>query len=424
MAASFPLLSGVAALGAFAGALVAHLCAQRRIGRLRVDKATLEARLKLEQQAAASQAGIVTEANRQLRETFAALSGDALRQNSAEFLQLAQESLKQYQVRASGDLERREQAIEQLVGPIRDLLERTRTQIHDIERERKEAYGSISRHLELLAQTQQQLHGETRNLVQALRRPEVRGQWGEMTLRRLVELAGMVSYCDFHEQQPIQTDEGMIRPDMVVRMPGAREIVVDVKTPLDAYLTAIETDDEAARDGHLRRHARAVRERVLELAGKRYWRQFRNSPDFVVLFIPGEHFLSAALDLDPGLLEEAARRRVILATPSSLIALLRAVAYGWSQQTLTENAERIRDLGEDLYRRLGTFSAHLARVGRHLGDSLEHYNRAVGSFERQVMPAARRFPEMGINPSQPVAAPEPLDKAVRPMASDEPASPP
>lgn len=403
----------IAGLAALVGAFVAHLLAQRRVTELRLRNAELNAKLELEDKASAERQLALEQARAQLRDSFAALSSEALKHNSAEFLRLAQENLKQFQVQAQHEFTRKEQAVELLVTPIKEMIEKTRVQIHEIERERKEAYGSISKHLESLAQTQQALHGETRNLVQALRRPEVRGQWGEMTLRRLVELAGMVQYCDFYEQEHTRTEDGAVRPDMVMRMPGGREIVIDVKTPLDAYLSAVEAGDEATRRQFLERHSRKVRERVQELAGKAYWSQFRNSPDFVVLFIPGEHFLSAALDLDPALLEDALRRKVILATPSSLIALLRAVAYGWNQQALTENAERIRDLGEDLYKRLTTFSGHLAKVGKHLGDSLEHYNRAVGSFERQVLTGARKFPEMGITPARELETPEQIEKGVR-----------
>lgn len=406
-------LAVVAVLAALAGAFAAHVIALRRITELRLRNAELTTTVEMERRNALERQEALEQARVQLRDTFSALSSEALKHNSAEFLRLAQENLKQFHIEARHELARKEQAVELLVTPIKEMLEKTRTQIQEIERDRKEAYGSISRHLEMLAQTQQALHGETRNLVQALRRPEVRGQWGEMTLKRLVELAGMVAYCDFYEQEHTRTEDGVVRPDMVIRMPGQREIVIDVKTPLDAYLSAIEAPDDASRREFMERHARKVRDRVLELASKSYWSQFRNSPDFVVLFIPGEHFLSAALDIDSTLLEEALRRKVILATPSSLIALLRAVAYGWNQQALTENAERIRDLGEDLYKRLSTFSSHLARVGKHLGDSLEHYNRAVGSFERQVLPGARKFPEMGIKAAKELDTPEQIDKAVR-----------
>lgn len=411
-------LVAVALLAALAGAFAAHLLALRRMTALQLQNAELATTVELERKAAQERPLALEQARVQLGDTFAALSGEALKHNSAEFLRLAQENLKQFQIQAHHELSKKEQAVELLVTPIKEMIEKTRVQIHEIERERKEAYGSISRHLESLAQTQQLLHGETRNLVQALRRPEVRGQWGEMTLRRLVELAGMVQYCDFYEQEHTRTEDGAVRPDMILRMPGGREIVVDVKTPLDAYLSAIEAPDEAARRQFLERHSRKVRERVQELAGKAYWNQFKNSPDFVVLFIPGEHFLSAALDLDPALLEDALRKKVILATPSSLIALLRAVAYGWNQQALTENAERIRDLGEDLYKRLCTFSAHLAKVGKHLGDSLDHYNKAVGSFERQVLSGARKFPEMGIHPARELETPEQIEKGVRQLSED------
>ena len=229
----------------------------------------------------------------------------------------------------------------------------------------------------------------------------------------LSELAGMVEHCDFYEQEHTPTDEGAIRPDMIVRMPGGREIVIDVKTPLDAYLNAIEATDDVTRQQALEHHSRKMRERVLELAGKAYWKQFKNSPDFVVLFIPGEHFLSAALEQNPGLLEEALSKKVILATPTSLVALLRAIAFGWNQQSITKNAEKIRDLGEDLYKRIATFTNHLAKLGSHLSSSVDNYNKAIGSFERQVLSGARKFTDMGIKATKPLEQLEPLDKSVR-----------
>ncbi|MHB1239712.1 MAG: DNA recombination protein RmuC, partial [Gammaproteobacteria bacterium] len=365
------------------------------------------------------------QAREQLAETFAALSGQALRTNNEEFLRLARENLKQFQIQAASELEKKEKNIEGLVKPIRETLEKTERQIQLMEQERQKAYGSLSRYLETMAQTQQQLQSETRNLVKALRRPEVRGQWGEMTLKRLAELAGMVEYCDFYPQEHRATEDGALRPDMVVRLPNGREIVVDVKTPLDAYLSAVEAEDDAQRKLFLEHHARKVRERIRELAAKSYWSQFPKSPDFVVLFMPGEQFLSAALDQDPGLIEEALRQRVVVATPTSLVALLRAVAYGWRQETLAENAEQIRALGEQLYERLGRFSEHLAKLGRHLGSSVEQYNRTVGSFERQLTPSARRFTEMGIQERPGLDTPEPLEKTVRSLATggDEPPSP-
>lgn len=413
------IILGIAVLAAFfAGFALAYLRAQRRHTALELRLAELGTTLELERRSAQEKLHALEQARTQLSDTFAALSSEALKSNNAEFLRLAQENLKQFHIQAEGTLSKKEQAIEHLVAPIKELLEKTRNQIREIEHERKEAYGSISKHLESLAQTQQLLHGETRNLVQALRRPEVRGQWGELTLRRLVELAGMVQYCDFYEQEHTDTADGAIRPDMIVRMPGGREIVVDVKTPLDAYISAVEAPDDAARRQHLERHSRKVRERVQELAGKAYWSQFKRSPDFVVLFIPGEQFLGAALDHDPALLEDALRRKVILATPTSLVALLRAIAFGWNQQAITENAERIRDLGEDLYKRLTTFGEHMAKVGRHLGGSLEAYNKAVGSYERQVLTGARKFTELGISGAKTLDTPEQIEQGVRRMAEE------
>jgi DNA recombination protein RmuC len=351
----------------------------------------------------------------ELQRKFAALSAQALRENSSAFLQLAQESLKQMQLQGSHDLAQKEKAVEELVKPIREALEKSEAQIRRIEQERQQAYGSLTKHLETVAQTQQLLHGETRNLVQALRRPEVRGQWGELTLRRLVELAGMVEHCDFYEQLQLDTEEGRRRPDMVVRMPDGREIIVDVKTPLDAYLSAIEAPDEDTRRRQLEQHARKVRERVRELAAKAYWNQFPRAPDFVLLFIPGEQFLAAALDLDHALLEDALRQRVILTTPTSFVALLRAVAYGWRQEQLAENAELIREVGEDLYRRLAVFADHFARVGKGLDMAVDNYNRAVGSFESKVLSGARRFTELGVTPTKTLDDPPRIETGVRKM---------
>jgi len=409
----------IALIAALLGGLITYLLAQKKITQLREKNATLETTLEMERATANDRLNIIEKSREQFSAVFAALSGEALKNNNEAFLKLAQENLKQFNIQAQGELSKKEQAIEHLIKPIKEVLEKTEQQIREIERDRKEAYGSITKHLETMAQTQTLLHGETRNLAQALRRPEVRGQWGEMTLKRLVELAGMVQHCDFFEQQHTATDEGNIRPDMIVRMPGGREIVVDVKTPLDAYLNAVEASDDKLRDQHLVHHARKVRERIRELASKAYWSQFKNSPDFVVLFIPGDHFLSAALDKDPQLLEDALRQKVILATPTSLVALLRAVAFGWNQQIVTENAEKIRDLGEDLYKRLATFTGHLARLGKNINSSVEHYNSAVGSFQRQVMPGARKFSELGITEPKTSESLEPVEKITRSLNQDE-----
>jgi len=385
------LLFGAAA-GLVLGWLLATLRNQKRL-------AELSTTLDLERRQSAER---VTE----IEKTIAALSGEALRQNSQSFLQLAEATLKQFHVQARGELDQKEKAVENLVKPIREALEKTESQVRAMEKERKEAYGALSKHLETLTQTQQLLHGETSKLVTALRRPEVRGQWGELTLKRLAELAGMVEHCDFYQQETVESEEGRMRPDMIVRMPDGREIVVDVKTPLDAYLSAVEATDEAVRSKHLEHHARKLRDRVRELAAKAYWNQFRKAPDFVVLFIPGDQFLAAALDADRTLLEDALKQKIILATPTSFVALLRAVAYGWRQEALAENADRIRELGEDLYQRLATFSEHLSKIGASLAGSVSAYNKAVGSLDSKVLPGARKFVEMGVTPRKPLEGPE------------------
>jgi DNA recombination protein RmuC len=394
------IVIGVIALlaGLAVGYAVAAVMQQRRRGELEVELATLKAK-----------AETINVAREELEKTFKAVAGDVLRNNNQSFLELANQNLGKFQTEAKGELEKRQQAFAELIKPINETLKKTEAQIHEIEKERKEAYGNITRYLGSMHESQAQLQAETRNLVQALRRPEVRGQWGEMTLRRLAELAGMVNYCDFFEQDSRNTDSGRLRPDMIVRMPDQRELVVDAKTPLDSYISAVEAKADDERQQFMQQHARKVRDRMRELASKAYWTQYKNSPDFVVMFIPGEQFLSAALDVDPQLLEDAFSNKVVLTTPTSLIALLRAVAFGWRQQSVAENAEKIRELGEELYKRLATFNEHLGRVGRALGQSVEHYNKAIGSLERQVMPSARRFPEMGIHEKKALEEPDKLE---------------
>ncbi len=393
-------LLAVAILAAAIGYLAAHLRAERRIARLGASNAALQAQLGAQQQLAEERKLAFVEARQQLAQTFSALSNQALRRNNEQFLHLAQQKLQQFQLQAGSELGARERAIEDLVKPIAEALSKTEQQIRLMEQERKQAYGSLHQHLESMALAQQTLQSETRSLVQALRRPEVRGRWGEITLRRLAELAGMVDRCDFFEQESIAGDDGPLRPDMIVRLPNGRQIVIDAKTPLDAYLSAIEAPDEDSRQRHLQRHANKVRDRVSELARKGYWQQLKNTPDFVVLFIPGEQFLSSALDIHRNLLEDALRDKVVLATPTSLVALLRAVAFGWRQEVVAEHAELIRESAETLYQRAATFTEHLGRLGKSLHSSVENYNRAVGSLERQVLPYARRFNEFGLSPKK------------------------
>ena len=409
------LASGViAALLVFAlGYLIAHLRAGARLSAAQNDNTRLATELENERRQGAEKITLLEQARQQLADSFAALSSQALKNNNEEFLRLARENLKQFQVQAKAELGEKEKSFEALVKPIRETLEKTERELRQMEKERQLAFGSISEHLKQVANDHQQLRAETQNLVKALRRPEVRGQWGELTLRRLAELAGMVEYCDFFEQEHRAGEDGNLRPDMIVRMPDNRELVVDAKTPLDAYLAAVESEDERERVEHLKRHARKVRDRMKELASKAYWTQFKHSPDFVVLFIPGEQFLSSALEQDPALLEDSLANRVILSTPNTLIALLRAVAFGWRQQAVAENAERIRELGEDLYKRIVTFTEHMTRMGKSLNSTVDSYNKAVGSMERQLMPGARKFTELGIHSKKELPDAEPLEAGVR-----------
>ena len=410
-------LMGISLAG-LVGWLIGHSRGQRDITRLREANVRLNTLLGYERSACEEKARTLDEVRAQFEATFKSLAGDVLKSNSSEFLKLAETSFKVLHTQASGDLEQREKAVENLVKPIRESLEKADQHIRSIEKERQEAFGSLSRHLELMANTQQQLQGETRNLVKALSRPEIRGQWGELTLKRLAELAGMVEHCDFDQQRSVDSDEGKQRPDMVVRMPGGREIIVDAKAPMDGYLGAVEASDDNTRVQEIRRHARNVRDRVRELSGKRYWKQFPRSPDFVVLFIPGDQFLSAALEVDPQLLEDAMADRIVLATPSSLVALLRAVAYGWRQESLAENAEQIRIVGEDLYERLGTFADHLGKLGISLNRSVESYNKAVGSFDSRILPGARKFKDMGIQEKKELPEPDQIERLPRSVQGD------
>ena len=345
--------------------------------------------------------------------SFESLASETLRGNSEQFLQLAREALGREQVLAQGTLKEREAAIAQLIEPLRSALERTETQVAALERERREAFVALRTQIEALTTGQSDLQRETRNLVGALRRPEVRGRWGELSLRRLIELAGMSEHCDFTEQLQIVGEEGALRPDLVVHLPDARELVIDAKTPLEAFLAALDAATEEERAQALRRHAQQVETRVRELASKAYWERLEHSPEFAVLFLPGDQFLSAALAERPELLESALAQSVIIATPSTLIALLKAVAYGWRQSAVAQNAAQIRDLGLELYRRLSTFNGHLGRMGQRLATAVDAYNAAVGSLERQVLPQARRFGDLGVTAEATLPPPEPVGQLVR-----------
>ena len=359
-------------------------------------RASAEVRTEEALKHAAEQKQLVDQSRQQLLESFQALSNEALTKNNQAFLNLARVSFETLQAKAEGELSQRQQAIDGLVKPLHESLQRYDEQMRMLEQSRQSAYGGLDQHLKSLAESHQRLQQETGNLVKALRAPTVRGQWGEITLKRVAELAGMVDHCDFFEQESVTGEDRRFRPDMVVRLPGGRQIIVDAKTVLAAYLDAHEAPDDQRRIEALRRHAAQVRSRMDELSLKAYWTQFERAPEFVVLFLPGEQFLGAALDHDPRLIEEGFTRGVVLATPTTLIALLRAVGYGWRQEQMNAHAEEAGRLGKDLYERMAVLAEHVNDVGQALGKSVSAYNRAVGSLETRILPAARRFKELGV----------------------------
>jgi DNA recombination protein RmuC len=406
------------------GYLAGTLRAARRAESLRVDLEATRAKLSSETEQRTRTTELLAQAEAQVRAAVESATRAALNANSETFLKLAREVFGTDQARASASLKEREEAIRQLVEPIRAALIKQEAQALELERQRVESHGKLAGQIEGLMNVQSILQRETRNLSTALRRPVVRGRWGALTLRRLVELSGMVEHCDFTEQPQVQAGERVLRPDLIVRMPESRELVVDAKTPLDAYMDAVEAGDDDARRVALARHAQHVEQRVRELGQKSYWEQFEHSPEFAVLFLPGDQFLSAALAERPDLLDSALKQSIIIATPSTLMALLKVVAFGWRQAAASQNAAEIRELGQELHRRLSTFVGHLQKVGRSLDNALGAYNAAVGSFERNVTPQARRFTELGAT-SDVLPGVEPAEQVVRlPQAAPETDDPP
>ena len=388
---------------------------------LKAERAELTERLEREREAADEKLKLLDEAREKLADAFKGLSADALSRNNESFLKLARENLERFQHQAKDDLTARHKAIEQLTGPIRERLEKFDTKLDGLEQARTSAYSALNQQVNDLLQTHlPRLHRETADLVKALRQPQARGRWGELQLRRVVEMAGMLEHCDFDEQVSQTTDGGRLRPDLIVHLPGGRQVVVDAKAPVDAYLRAVEAQDEDARKAALVDHARQVRTHVGQLAKKSYFDQFDPSPEFVVLFVPGEAFFSAALAEDAGLIEYGAENRVIPASPTTLIALLKAVSYGWRQEAMAQNAAEVAALGKELYERIGTLSDHWSKVGKSLNQAVNAYNSAVGSLESRVLPSARKFRDLKtVSADKEIGSPEPVTQETRPLSAAE-----
>jgi len=382
--------------------------------RLATDVTRLRLELEHERSVADEKVGVLTQAREQLSMQLQAMCAEALRGNSEQFMQLARAQFEQLQLKATHDLDSRQKAVESLVTPIKESLEKVNTEVKTLETARIRDVTRLSTLLTTVAETNDRLRTETNSLVTALRAPSVHGRWGELQLKNAVEAAGMLAYCDFVVQATGRGDEnGLLRPDLVVRLPGGRTVVVDAKTPIQALLDAHQTDDDGVRTQRLADFARNVRDHVAALKAKSYWKQFDSAPDFVVMFLPGESFFRAAIEQDPSLLELHAQSGIILASPATLITMLRTVASSWREEQVAQSARAISELGRELYERLGTMTEHLVTLGRRLDGSVQAYNQTVGSFERRVLVSARKFPEHGVTASKDLPEALPVEKSTQ-----------
>ena len=422
------LLTAALVIGLVCGWLIARLQANQhlhqQLGHDQLERekllqqvARFEAQLVAERHASEEKLHFIEENRQQLEKNFQALSAQALAANNQNFLDLAKSTLGSFQQQAKGDLEARHQAIGQLVQPLKESLNKVDGKIEQLEQARSGAYARLDEQLKSLLNSQIKLESETGNLVRALRTPAIRGRWGEIQLRKVVEMAGMVNYCDFVEQET--ADSGRLRPDMIIKLPNGRNIIVDSKAPLQAYLESLEATDDNQRAACLAHHARQIRDHLQKLSAKNYWEQFQPTPEFVVLFLPGETFFSAALAQDPALIEAGVDQKVLLATPTTLIALLRSVAYGWQQGKLTENAEAISQLGREMYDRLATLNQHFTQMGKNLERAVDSYNKGMASLDSRVLISARKFKELGAGSSKEIEAVEQIDKLPRSLQRPE-----